>query len=563
MAASKTVRNGVASTIVALAAVALGLMWWAGERAVALQVPITLSLAVDDTVWVSSHGALHELDAEGRRVQRLAGASLGLPAPVLHLHAVRRDDLLVSAGEPMRVLRCTPSQRACRPVDAGYIERFGQFKNAVWLGANADGSRIVVSDNAAHRVAVLDGQSGALLAAAGGSIGRFHYPGQPVWVGEKTIWLASADHRRIERFEFDGSAIGEPLQMIALKKGDLSLDGRTWPMALAPVGDGAWWAVVKVHDLRNGGLVRLDGKGRFTASAHLPNGADVTAVTRLGDHIIAADLEGPALHRLTLAGTDATPFGSDEFLAELRAHGREVAQWYRWQEWAQWLLIGSPIVGVIVLLMLGERVELTLTAPRLSPLNAAAGPRAGGSAAGPVDIGLSDEMQRLQRRMSWMQLLTVPPLMLLCYFVFAAALEPMQLAILALAGVLAAVAAVWQLRRGDRRRLRVQGESVCLMVGDKLVVRAALSDCRTDGRSLFIGERRVLLLQGNFHTFDVDALQRHLLSRLGPQQWLSPASLEMAQFRDSWRRRPWRTALVWLAVITFVALVVWLQVRTH
>lgn len=563
MAASKTLRNGVAAIIVALAGAALALMWWTGQRAMALQVPITLSLAVDDTVWVSSHGALHELDAEGQRLNRLPMESLGLPRPLLHLHAVRRDDLLVSAGEPVRVYRCAPSQRACRLIDRGYIERFGKFKNAVWLGANADGSRVVASDNAAHRVAVFDGDSGALLAAAGGGIGRFHYPGQPVWVGEKSIWLAGADHRRIERFEYDGNAIGEPVQTIGLTKGDVAIDGRTWPMALAPLGEGQWWALVKVHDLRAGGLVRWNEQGRFTASARLPEGADPTAVTRLGGQLVVADLEGPALHRLTLAGTDARPFGSDEFQAELQAHGGEVAQWYRWQEWAQWALIGAPILGVILLLLLGERVELTLTAPHLRPQHAAPTWHVGSTAAGPVDIGLSDDTQRLQRRMAWVQLLTLPALVVLIYFIFAPALEPGQIAILALAGTMAAVAAVWQLRQGDRRRLRVHGESVSLMVGERVVVRANLADCRTDGRTLLIGQRRVLLMQGKLHIFEVDALQRDLLSRLGPQQWHTPTSLELKQLRDAWRRHPWRTGLVWLGVIVIVVLWVWLKLRTR
>lgn len=555
MAASKTVRNGVAGAIVALAAVALGLMWWAGERAVALQVPITLSLAVDDTVWVSSHGALHELDAEGRRVQRLAGASLGLPAPVLHLHAVRRDDLLVSAGEPMRVLRCTPSQRACRPVDAGYIERFGQFKNAVWLGANADGSRIVVSDNAAHRVAVLDGQSGALLAAAGGSIGRFHYPGQPVWVGENTIWLASADQHRIERFEFVEGAIGVPLQAIALEKRDLSLAGRTWPMALAPLGEGHWWALVKVNMMTAGGLARFDEQGRFTASAKLPEGADLTAVTRLGQHLVAADLEGPALHRLSLTGTDATPFGSDEFQAELRAHGREIKQWFQWQHWAQWALIGAPILGIGVLLLLGERTPLR--PPAFDRTAAVAVAACAPMPTGEVVIGLTASYRSLLRRMNWITLpmLVVAPLLFAFAFRVDALPPPLQVMTAVMIALCwgSVLGVLWLTRWSLSRELRVSRDTVSYWRAGRAVASCRLDQCHTDGRSLLVGNETVTLRLRD-PVFDAELVQAHILSHLPPERWVGRGRLGWMQYRTFMRVHPIGATLLMLAFALTLAL---------
>lgn len=535
MPASKTARNGVAAVIIALACVALALMWWTGQRAIALQIPITLALAVDDTVWVHSHRVLHELDADGHRVNRVPTENLGLPQPVLHLHAVRRDDLLVSAGEPMRVYRCAPSQRACRLADAGYIERFGEFKHAVWLGANADGSRIVVSDNAAHRVAVLDGD-GALLAAAGGSIGRFHYPGQPVWVGEKTIWLASGDQRRIERFEFDGSAIGEPVQMIALEKSDLSLAGRTWPMALAPLGDGHWWAVVKVHDLSDGGLARFSEQGRFGASARLPEGADVTAVTRLGDRLIVADLEGPALHRLTLAGTEAAPFGGDEFQAELRAHGSEIAQWYRWQEWAKWALIGSPILGIGLLLLLGEHVS---QAPAHVRAAALLDMSSAGVSAGEVVIGVSERYRKMTRLMLWIvlpQLLVMP----LVFFV----LVPVDLTQAVWQGVMALLLALtwgmgwvifWVATWVLSLRLCVARGVLRYERNGRAVTSVRLADCYTDGRWLLLGARLLEVRRPFFPLLDRNLVQSHVFAQMPESQWLTSGRLQWRFLKAAWQ----------------------------
>lgn len=562
MTAPKTLRNGVAALIVLLASLALTLMVWTGQRAVGLQVPITLSLAVDDTVWVSSHGALHELDVEGHRIHRLPLESLGLPKPALHLHAVRRDDLLVSAGEPMRVYRCVPSQRVCKMVDSGYIERFGKFRNAVLLGANADGSRIVVSDNAAHRVAVLDGANGALLAAAGGSIGRFNYPGQAVWVGEKTIWLASADHYRIERFEFDGSAIGEPLQTIALTKSEAALAGRTWPMALAPTGDGQWWALVKLNMMTHGGLVRIDEQGRFTASAQLPAGADLTAVTRLGDRLIATDLKGPALHRLSLAGADAQPFGSDEFQAELGAHGREIAQWYRWQKWAQWALIGAPVLGVILLLLLGESVTRSPAAAREATLRAASSaPPEPGNAM----IGVSRRFRIYARFAQWSlvsQIVVLPAL----WFVLLP-VRPEEAtwwratALVLLAACIFAATAIWVTRIWLPLRVSVLNRTVRIARNDRLVAQASLDECFTDGQHVLVN-CTLLHVRKFLPVMDPGPMRAQIMCNIPAANWLRPSKLQWRWFVAQWRVRPKAlyaaaAMLIGVIAVTFLPLSFW------
>lgn len=554
MPASKSLRTAVAVAIVTVSAVAFYLLWWTGQREVALRVPITLSLAVDDTVWVSSHGALHEFNIDGLRVQRLTSESLGLPQPVLHLHAVRRDDLLVSAGEPMRVYRCTPSQRQCHLADAGYIARFGAFKNAVWLGANADGSRVVVSDNAAHRVAVLDAD-GALLAETGGRVGRFHFPGQPVWVGQNTIWLASADHHRIERFEFAGGAIGEPLQTIALEKSEPSLAGRIWPMALAPLGDRQWLALVKANMMTVGGLVRVDEHGRFGWSARLPEGADLTAVTRLGQHIVAAELGASALVRLSLAGGDATPFGSDEFQAELRERSGELAQWRLWQQWAQWLLIGAPILGIGLLLLLGEELP---QAPQPEALREAAlrASSATVSWRGEGVIGVTDQYRKQMRQMLWLgaPLMVLTPALFI--WIFPIALRDFSLristAVLTLFCWGSAAYTPRLVTSMLSRVLRVQGETVSVEREGVVLAKARLAECWTDGRKLVVADA-VVILRLRDPVFEPEAVQALILSRIPQAQWLGRSKIEWLQYRAVWRNHPRVVVVTALLMVTLLA----------
>jgi hypothetical protein len=539
MAVDKRWRTALAWTIVGYAlacGVALVLL---GRQQIWLQrSPITLSASAD-ALWVSQASVLHRLDAQGTRLDRVALAEMGVPEPLSHLHAVAADDLLLSTGEPTRLFRCTPSQRRCRQADAGYIERFGRFNLAVWIGANADGSRVVVSDNGAHRVAVLDAQ-GALLAHEGGQIGRFYFPAQPVWVGESDIWIAGADARRIERLEWHGSTLAFSGPVVATPAGDPVLAGRTWSLALAPLGGGLWWAVIQRDMLRPGGLFRFSETQGFDREAALPPGSDLTAVARLSDGLLVADLHGSVLWRLTLDGREARPFGDTVVAADLRETGREVERLASWQRVLTWALVGGPLLGIVLLWMMGE------PASGPPPLRAVAG-------------GVLGSRQRVtlqpRPRPAWWLWLEVS-----LGVVFAAALfmmwrvyaapgmsERTTTGVRALVGlgmfmaVGTLVLAFWMARRQGTQRLEMEDGQIRWTIGDRLIAQASLADCWTDGRSLVIGERQVLLVHGQRPVFDAEEVGRHVIAAIPPQQRVSSGQLQMHLLRRAWKRRPLRT----------------------
>jgi hypothetical protein len=541
-------RRWIAGVLILGAAVALAAMWWAGQRRMAVDTPITLSQAAGGTVWVSSHGHLHELDAHGGRLRRVGVQALGLPHPVLHLHAVGRDEVLVAAGEPTRVHRCHVGEVRCRAADAGYIERFGRFKNTVWMAANADGSRIVLSDNAAHRLALLDGQ-GRLLASAGDGIGRFHYPGQPVWMPDGTVWLASSDHHRVERIDVAADRIGEPLQAVRLRGAAPPLKGRTWPMALAPVDDGALWVLVKHNMMTRGGLVRMQADGGFDAEASLPASADASAVTRLGDALVVADLGSRALLRMTLDGKDARPFGDPAIRAELRQHAAEVERWEWYQQLAMWTMIGLPIVGIGVLLLLGERMPVQggFDRPSVPPdVPAAYG----------APIGITP---RMRRQITLLMTLAAVATIAMGALLVLGMPGPTGLRRVALLGGFSAAALAtggalwWTTRILLSQRLRVIGSQVQYERGGLEVARAAFADCFTDGRRLMIGGRRVVLFARE-PMFERAAVESQILAHIPRANWLSGAQLEWRSLRGTWREHPWRViGLVLLFGVTALA----------
>ncbi len=534
MTTSTSARNVVALLAVLATLLAVAGLWWVGERRIEhLKSPITLSLSTDDQLWAGLGGVLHRFDTSGRRLERVTLRELGLPEPLSHLHAVRTDDLLASAGVPTRLFRCVPSQHVCRAADAGYIAAFGRFELAVWIGANADGSRVVVSDNLAHRVAVLDAQ-GALLAHARGLNASLWDPGQPVWVGNDTIWLAGADMKRIERFTFDGRVVAPTGDAVPTPALHPLLRGRTWPMALTPVGDGRWWAVVQYNMMEPGGLLRFVEGGDFDREARLPAGADLTTVARLGDRLVVADVSRPALWQLDLDGGDALPFGSDDFRAELVAFGATQAR----LDLLRRLLIAAlavlPLMALVALYLMGAKVsggsrflrpDFRAPVARMSRE--------------PVEIRTTDAWRR---RLRWMAALMATSVAvaipLLMYLAWRRGLPLWSGASFALVVALLLPVIWWRLRERAGQRLLVHDGTISVQSPRGEVARAMLSECWCDGRAMLVGTLRVALYVGQEPVFDRLALQAHVLGLLPHERWVSGGELQFAQMRAAWQRNP-------------------------
>jgi hypothetical protein len=547
---SLVARRAVAWTIAGVAVGCLAALWWLTQVQVRLQrSPITVTAATDGSIWVGSAGVLHRLDRSGTAQDRITLSELRLPDGLSHLHAISADDVLLTAGERNRLYRCTPSKRVCRPADGGYAEYFGGFNLAVWVGANADGSRVVVADNGAHRVAVLD-EHGALLAHAGQS--RFRYPAQPVWQGDRSIWLAGADKRTIERFEFLGDSLSPTSAVVLTPGDDRLLTRRDWPMALAPVGDGAWWAIVQYDMRRPGGLLRFREGAGFDREARFTDDVDLTSVAPLGDGVVVADMSGPRLWLVSSDGSDVRAFGSGTFVEELRATGWAIKRAAAWQRVLTWGLILTPLLGIGLLLVMGERMPAP---PRVTAAGAWPAPL------GRVTLNLLPRPPWLR----WTELgtLFLMPLLLLAalglygetgFWDRSTTSLKLLLALCVLAALAAAGLTIWATRRNLMQHLEVEDGQVRWMWGTRLIAEAPLKRCWTDGRSVMIDDKRLLLFYGRRPLFDPEAISRHVLSAIPEHQRVPNVQLELHVLRRAWRRRPWRTLMFSAFVLLLVLL---------
>lgn len=541
---STPARKGVAGVVLALVLVAAALMAWTTREKIRLQrSPITLSLAVDAHVWLGFGDTLHRLAADGSRVQRVTLDELRLPTPLSHLHAVRNDDLLVAAGEPTRLYRCVVSALACRLVDQGYVDAHGAFKRAVWIGANAAGTRVVVTDNARHRVAVLDAD-GRLLAAAGGAVGRFHFPAQPVWIGDDEVWIADADHHRIERLRWREGLTVLPAADLAVEtpNGHPVAGASDWPLALAPMGDGAWWAVIQQDMIKPGGLYGITPEGSVARRAELPAGADLTGVTRLDDKIVVSDLNGPRLWQLTLQGADAAPFGDAAITAELHATQQRLARIDALQTGSRWALVALPLAGLVALLALGER----LPAARVARPPASKDRSVPAHVEGPLELRLLAGPRRITGVLAAiLVLLAVVIAVTVGIVAFSANLAAMGtrafawLALLSVVTLAASCVMALVLTRIRNTTLTLGGESVFVHHTRKLIAAAKLHDCWTDGRALLVDGHLVSLVSPvGLALYDREAVQRYLLPHVPADRWLSPARLQWRALRALAQRHP-------------------------
>ena len=335
------------------------------------------------------------------------------------------------------------------------------------------------------------------------------------------------------------------------------LGGRTWPMALAPSADGTWWAIVKYDMMTLGTLVRLDAQGRFDRAANVPKGSDFTAATRLGNGLIAADYAGPALQRMELDGSNAGPFGSDDFQAEMHAQASEIARWGRWQAWARGALIGAPLLGLVLLLAMGERAASPGDFAVQRPPRPAAHHRTELDAE-PVMIGIAEAHRRRVLWLASLRLGTTALAIGVPLFLMPSHLSWPMVAGLAMIGAVGIGHLVWSERLGLTTRLVVEAGRLRLERAGKNIAEAALSDCFTDGRSLLIDGHRVLV-HARQPIFDAEPLRDLVLAHIPPTHWLGSIKLEWLSMRVYAKRRPWTATFVVVGVV--VALVAGLTSR--
>jgi len=324
------------------------------DRIAALRVVQTTQ---GERVAVIVNHALHVLDADGHRLARQDIQSLGLTESPNDMDwtvdAQQRVEAWFFDDTVPRVVRCGWNTERARLTDCRNAMEGPQLKAnarslAVHLAVDAVGQRVFIADAKGNRVLVFD-LDGKALARTDPKAVPLSFPNRLRYLGNDTLVVADNDNRRLAWVRVTP---GQPPQLLrtlsSAGHGQARVGrGKVTDAAFGPTGT-LWMLAVK-QGQKDGDVLVFDAKQQAVARAALSDGADPLVIDALGDSALVADYTSVNLYRIDPQGGNLGEFGDAAVRAELGSLGAQI------REGAIWKTIAQVCGGIIMVagLLLG------------------------------------------------------------------------------------------------------------------------------------------------------------------------------------------------------------------
>ena len=544
----------IVGSILAISVSGVALLLYAGNHlGEALSGPGKLARAPDDTLWVASYGHLHQFNGDGTRLQKVALAELGLTGLVSGIAVAGNNIVFIAQAEPSGIHRCTLPQKTCTDLTPVVAKTGRATAHALMLAADWTGNRLVVSDNAAHRLLLMDFDGNVLDRSVPR---RFLFPNQPSWLSSDEIAIADTNHHRIVTVGINDSRIAEERNTFATDTNRYQRPGRTWPMDAQRDRDGRWWVLNAQNGMRNADLLRFDSDGKPLARVDLGVTSDPTAIALIGADVLVADPLHARLIRVSqaAAGFAQQAFGDAAFQSELRQLASDRIMWSRTRIAAQIMLVVGPLAGIFLLWRLGE--PLVQSVARVK--------RPAGVEPRPVNgVHWLAVNPRFGRRIRWLWLthlvLCVAATGVIYFWIdaisqpsFAAALWTIFWIFAGVMGIIILFDLYMMVRGSASTRIRLGTDGQVLLLGRKRaleqVERYPFASVATNGRQLLAGRHLVQLSSVVGVRFDREELAGYLLARMPNSAFVSAAEFLRRALQNGNRS-------IWFVMIVIVGLV--------
>jgi hypothetical protein len=560
-----------ALVVIALLLPSLAAIFWSSTKAAGIPRPGAVrSFVVDgrDHAAVMFNGALHLLDAQGRRLTRQPLAELGLAAEPADMdwtadaqgkvHAWFFDDTVP------RLVRCELDTSAlfraerCGTAMSGPQLKIQPASRAVHIAVDAARERVFIADAKGHAVRAFTLQ-GRLLAQGGD--GDLSFPGRLRVAGNQLI-VADNDHGRLVWMD-----IGTPepsllmLHTLAIDHHpEATGDRKAADFAVLPGSKakaGALW-LLAVKQGQKSGEVLVYGPGlEPTVSADLGGHGDPLVVDRLGKDLLVADLRGVALYRVSANGTFLGSFGNAQFareLAETRASLRAVEVWQvaGWAALAITLAIGFLLAWRFSETPAGLRALEAFDVHRDTEASVPLGP---------MDLKPAAwhrrQLAAVGMGASFVSLTLVGAVLFLFPYELPPGFWRPPMAWILPAVLLAMVVSAWfGLRKTARKRLWLARGRVEVRLERRTLAAAKPDEILASPRALLVGRQMLpYRIQGvsgapTRWIYEEDLVKRYVLAHLRPQQRLTDAELARAYIV---RMPQWQIAVAAMALsVAFV-----------
>lgn len=511
-----------------------------------------------ETLWLESHGALHQFDATGRRLQQIPLGALKISDSPTSLQFTQEHVAWVH--DESRVVRCDLPQRQCLPVELAGLDTRRGYR---WVRVSADESEITVSDASEHRVLVYRRDPiTARYTLARTEAQGMRFPNQTLQVGD-ALWVANTNRHQIVQLRTgpDGKTVR---QQHPIAHPDLR-PGRAFPFAMAQDPGGQLWVLVASVDMQNADLLVMGPQLQPERVIPLAAKQDPNAIALFQQHMLLTDMTHFLVRRLDLYGRVLGPFGDAGFQAELEA-ARNQAQWAG--RMPTLLLSGMGLlmlVGVWLAWKAGELRQLRGTAWRSDPAetileddDSAPAPPATQPPSPTAERGRVTMVKalpgstRTRRRL----LLVVDSIALVAvgamlYWIWpqfyqhdcapgkaCPAWLPYALSVLALLPLAMSWPARLRLKALEGIRIGTDGEQVQARVGKKHY-QAPAHQVTCTRQQLLIGLGAVPLRLNGEALFDEEALRRDIIRRL-PQMHMADSPWSTGLLGHWWKNGGWQ-----------------------
>jgi len=529
-----TTKNLVAVAILAAVGLCIAAIYYAGEQLGAVVPgPSKIGLAPDGTVWVASHGGLHHFTAAGVRKEVVALSALARGAIISELLPLSDGTLVLAEAVPSAAYRCDIAARVCTSITAKVAASVGPTAHALMIAADEQRGRFYISDNANHRLLLLDFDGKVLDATAPR---RLFYPNELAVEKSGQLVVVDTTHRRLVRIPVERDAFGPDLWQM---KTDNSLlrPGRRLPMDLAPSPGGGWWVLIARDGMKEGDVVLFGADGNAVKRIDLGPDSDPTQIAIVPGGLLVADPSRAALTRIAPDGSVAGPWGDSAFQAELGGLRESRSLWSTLRLAAQVLLVALPLAGVFLLWRLGERLPIP------GPLAIPASPT-------PVEKGIRwlevrPEFRRRARKIlmalsagMWLVAILIVALLVLRPAGISRAMVLLPAIIVVIAALAPLLLLVWT-PRAWRMRLGTDGRRFFLDPGNGKVEEHEFSELAiSNGQQLLVGRKLIALRLGPGALFAEEELRGTILARIPPSGRVNPLQLIARAFgrgsRELW-----------------------------
>ena len=538
-------KNAVAAAVFAAVVLCIVVMYHAGARLGAgMQGPSKIARAPDGTVWVASDGKLHQFSADGERKQVIPLRDLGLGTFPSELLPLADGTLVLAEAEPSAAYRCDVAAKRCTPFTAEIAKSVGPTKHALMIAADESAQRFYISDNAKHRLILLDFDGKVLDVTAPR---RLIYPNEIHVEKPGEIVVVDTNHHRLVRIDVAGDRFGADLWEMKTNVGSLHRAGRIWPMDFAAAANGGWWVLDARDGMKDADLLLFGADGNELKRIDLGPGSDPTQIATIDGGLLVADPTQATLTRIGEDGENAVAWGGATFSAELSELKASRSMWRNLRLAAQVLVVVFPLIGVLLLWRMGERLpERSIKFVE-------------GTAPAPITGGvhwleLNPEFVRRARRMQLTSVLLLLVMVVVFPLVFdvSALLRSssgqLRVAFVALIGmvlvmILAQVALFVRKPRAWRLRIGSDGKRFFLDPGNGRTEEYPFTELATSGgRVLLAGKRFIALYTGLGPLFAPEEIRDYILARI-------PASGHVSQLQLSLRGLERGSRQMWAIVV--------------